>query len=595
MIVIKKLFVLVLIFSAVLYCSPNNNGAKISVAVSKNKLNIYYEGKVRMEGGHFVLQSKNTAVKKVETENNKFIFSTNKKSVDISVKLKEGSDVVSFFLSPNGNESKNGKEFMGIFFDKMPGYKQGTMLWRYGPWNSWSKPMPVENIKKLESGDIQFFYWQYSDGLYGAAMPLSGQGYRTTLGKHMGNFGCKSVSYFNNMDKENIPQMAVGFGRDPYILFKKLYRAGLEAIGKSVDLIENKKFPKIFDSIGWCSWNASNEGKNLDEKLLINSAESFAKAGFPVKWFLIDDGWFNETKGKLNSFHPDSKKFPDGFLPVIKKLKKDYGIENVGIWSTLNGYWQGINPASDLGKEYKNELISWKQKLRPDMPKSPVNSGYFIRPDAGLLNKFYGDFYGYLKDQGCSFVKIDNQLVTERMAVNNFPIFEGAEKYHEAINSAVARYFNNTIINCMDMTPEAYLNFGGTSVARAEDDYYPAYNKKQTYAFVIKRAVNHIEQATFNSLYFAQMVYPDFDMFESINPNAVLHAVTHAINNGPVYITDKINEHNFKVLRPLVYSDGKYFAPKDRCCRPKTVCSLRTNPTYIKSIRQTKMRVCLPS
>ena len=197
------------------------------------------------------------------------------------------------------------------------------------------------------------------------------------------------------------------------------------------------------------------------------------------------------------------------------------------------------------------------------MPKSEIRECFFISPDSKPLNKFYDDFYGYLKDQGFSFVKIDNQLVTERMSVNNFPIFDGAEKYHEALNAAVAKNFNNTIINCMDMTPDAYLNFGSAAVARAEDDYYPAYDTAQTYKFVMGKAAGHIMQAAFNSLYFSQMVYPDFDMFESISPNGTFHAIARAINDGPIYITDKINEHNFKVLFPLVYSDGTILRASD--------------------------------
>ena len=556
MTIFKNFLVVFLIFAAAVYCSQKKDDSKISIEVSNNKLNVYFEGKLRLEGGRFILQSKNIRVEKVSGENGVFSFQTNKEPVKISVKSEKQSPVACFFLSPGENESKNGKNFLGMFFEKMPGYKNGTMLWRYGPWYSWSKPLPVKKVSQLKSSDIQFFYWQYDDGLYGAAMPLSGQGYRTTLGSEGPFFGSKSVSYFNNMDKENIPQMAVGFGKDPYRLFETLYKEGLAAIGKEADFLNNKTFPKIFDGIGWCSWNASNEGKNLNDSLLIKSAESYAKAKFPVKWFLIDDGWFDVTDSKLNSFRPDKKKFPNGFAPVIEKLKKDYGINDVGIWSTLNGYWNGINPESELGKEYKDELFSWKQKVRPDLAKSKTTTCYFIRPGSESLNKFYDDFYGYLRDQGCSFVKIDNQLVTQRMAVNNFPIFSGSEKYHEAINSAVARYFNNTIINCMDMTPEAYLNFGSTAVARAEDDYYPAYNKKQSDSFVMERAYKHIIQETFNSLYFSQMVYPDFDMFESISPSAVLYAFTHAMNNGPIYITDKVNEHNFKVLWPLVYSNG---------------------------------------
>jgi raffinose synthase len=53
------------------------------------------------------------------------------------------------------------------------------------------------------------------------------------------------------------------------------------------------------------------------------------------------------------------------------------------------------------------------------------------------------------------------------------------------------------------------------------------------------------------------MVYPDFDEFQSHNPNAVFHAIARAINNGPIYITDKMGEQKFDVLFPLVYSDGK--------------------------------------
>jgi raffinose synthase len=64
-------------------------------------------------------------------------------------------------------------------------------------------------------------------------------------------------------------------------------------------------------------------------------------------------------------------------------------------------------------------------------------------------------------------------------------------------------------------------------------------------------------QAIYNSIYFGQMVYPDFDIFQSHNPNAVFHAIARAINCGPIYITDKIGEQNFDVLRRLVYTDGR--------------------------------------
>ncbi|HTY59531.1 MAG TPA: Sip1-related alpha-galactosidase, partial [Bacteroidota bacterium] len=67
----------------------------------------------------------------------------------------------------------------------------------------------------------------------------------------------------------------------------------------------------------------------------------------------------------------------------------------------------------------------------------------------------------------------------------------------------------------------------------------------------------HVLQAAYNALYFSQMVYPDFDHFQSHNPNALFHAIARAINDGPIYVTDDIGEGNFDVLRPLIYSDGR--------------------------------------
>lgn len=550
------LFALTVFSSTLMLGQQKAESSIISIKQVNKALNVFYGNKLRLEGGHFILQSKSIKVKKITEEDSTYSFQTKNKPVDIIAKLSNSSPIAVFFISPNGNESEEGQKFLGLFFKEVPGFAKGVSLWRYGPWNSWSKPVMVDSINELETREVQFFYWKYSDGLYGAAMPLSGQGYRTTLGQEQGELGAKAVSYFSKMNKENIPLMAVGFGKDPYQLFASLYKVGLKAIGKGDDLLSNKSFPKIFNGIGWCSWNASNEGKNLNDSLLINSAKSFSEGNFPVRWFLVDDGWIDNTDTKLNSIYPDKTKFPNGFAPVIQKLKKDYGITHVGVWSTINGYWQGINPESDLSKEFKNSLFSWKEKVRPDMRDSKLRTCYFITPNSNSLSKFYNEFYGYLKAQGFSFVKIDNQLVTERMSVNNFPIFEGAEKYHEVLNAAVEKYFDNTIINCMDMTPEAYLNFGSTAIARAEDDYYPAYDKEQSYKFVMDKAAGHIMQAAFNSLYFSQMVYPDFDMFESISPNATFHAIARAINDGPIYITDKINEHNFKVLFPLVFSDG---------------------------------------
>jgi hypothetical protein len=135
-------------------------------------------------------------------------------------------------------------EFAGVFFDDVPGYKKGVALWRYKPWNSWTKPMAMEAASKMPEDDVQFYYWQYADGVYGAAVPLSGEGFRTTLGSRASN-GQQSGSYAPNKKIDSIPAMAIAFGKDPFELSERVYRSALQAMGKGENLREKKKFPSL--------------------------------------------------------------------------------------------------------------------------------------------------------------------------------------------------------------------------------------------------------------------------------------------------------------------------------------------------------------
>ena len=66
---------------------------------------------------------------------------------------------------------------------------------------------------------------------------------------------------------------------------------------------------------------------------------------------------------------------------MIQKLKSQYGIKYTGVWHAFDGYWNGIDPNSSLGKEYKEQLFSWNQRERVDDPNSPVATYYFIKPE----------------------------------------------------------------------------------------------------------------------------------------------------------------------------------------------------------------------
>lgn len=471
-----------------------------------------------------------------------------------------------------------------LLFDSLPGFKRGMAIWRYKPWNAWTKPIPVSAPSQLPDWDVQFFYWQCADGIYEAALPLCEKGYRTTLGNRNGKFGAFIESYADNTCKKNIALLIVGFDTDPYRLFESIYREGMHVIGQPQNLASRKTFPKALDYLGWCSFNALDMGRNLNERNIIRSMESFSKQGIPFRWIIIEDGYEDCTNNMLNSFKANTDRFPSGFTELNRKLKGEFKLRDIGIWHAFNGYWNGINPESELGQTFGNDLFSWKQKPRPtDADSVKTVEYFFIRPDSKALEDFYRLRIARHKQEGFSFVKVDNQLITERMARDNYPIGYLSRRMHEALNKAVSRYFDGAMINCMDMTAEAYQYFGTSPVARCVEDYFPHENGGRGYHLEKGGAAAHLLMALYNNLYFSQMVFTDMDMFESYNPDGTMHAIARAANNGPVYLTDKPDRVRKEVILPLCCSDGKLLRPSTALLPTKECLFTGQGPDVFKA------------
>ena len=485
------------------------------------------------------------------------LFNGKKPNAGFTIKKKVIDGIYIYSIQLLCTQQVKAKDSIGVYFNDLMNTNAEIAIWRYKPWDSWSKPIALKSALAMPGNDVQFFYWKYQDGTYGAAVPLSGDGYRATLGSQGNKWGSKAISLDAREITGEVPAVAVAFGKNPYKLFAKIYHGALLAMGRAEDLRDRKQFPEPFKYIGWCTWNSSEMGKNLSEEEVIRSVKTFTDHHFPLGWVLIDDGWFQSKDGQLQSQLPDPEKFPNGFIGMNTRLKKDFGIKYTGIWHAFNGYWNGIDPESEIGKQYKKDLFSWVQGggTWPDTA-SDKKTYYFIKPETEALSKFYNTWYSYFKQQGFDFTKVDNQLVAERMALNNYPVFSLSANIHQAIYKASDKYFKGTLINCMDMTPDAYLNFGTSAVARTVEDYFP-YKKNEGYNMQEGNAADHVLQAIYNSIYFSQMVYPDFDMFESGSPNAVFHAIARALNCGPIYITDKPGDQNYNILNALVYHNGR--------------------------------------
>jgi raffinose synthase len=428
-----------------------------------------------------------------------------------------------------------------LVFGGVPGFERGMGAERFSQF--WTRPAFADSPGKLPA-ETQYIVWNDRNFTWGAAIPLVGGGLRTTFSPADGKLVAVAASFDSTFRPKGSPMAAFAWGADPYSATHNLYRTGMQFMGNPGKLREEKSYPEILNYIGWCSWNAY--GQSVGQSFVETNAKSFKRHNFPIGFFIIDDGWQQENNRKLIGFDAIKAKFPHGVAGLVSKLKGKYGIRWVGFWHAYQGYWNGVDPNSALAAKYKDSLFqSYTGTLIPD----PMDKRGF---------RFYNDYHSYLRAAGADFVKVDNQSTLSAITMNKLPIGYAAQGQQGNLQASLAANFNNTVVNCMDMTIENVYFWNTTNIGRNSDDYIPGRPDNPRI---------HAYHNIYNSMWFSELTWPDFDMWESHHPQARLHSVLRAVSGGPVYITDTTGRENWDMLWKLIFSDGRVARP-DLPARP---------------------------
>lgn len=433
----------------------------------------------------------------------------------------------------------------------------------------WCSPKFGKDLQDVPN-ETQGFIYMKNDGTYGVILPVVSEQYKCVIkGTEDGSLQARLFSWFEKMNSCKALAFMYAEGDNPYELMKQCVKAALKLLNNGTRSCDERRYPQIFEYLGWCSWDAFQIRVNEDD--IIKKCQEFKDKDIPVKWAIIDDMWgevhnFYDQKydtrdemfrlmhsSKLYSFKADPRRFPNGLKTCIEKVN-DYGI-TVGMWHPTTGYWCGVDPEGEIYKELKDLLIQTEQ-------------GWFIPTyEQNKAYTYYNAYHDYLRNSGAEFVKIDNQSMTRRFYKKLAPVGEVARQFHNAIEASVGSHFDNQMINCMGMASEDMWNRSVSPISRCSDDFQP-----EDRAWFAK----HILQCSYNTIVQGQFYYCDWDMWWTDDGQAAKNSLLRAISGGPIYVSDTLDRSRAEVLMPLVLSDGKILRPDKQAC--PTLDCLTVNP-----------------
>ena len=421
----------------------------------------------------------------------------------------------------------------------------------------WTRPafpastgeMPDRTISALlKVGERYVHCYPLCDDIF--ATRLKGEGETAAL---IGSVRCWGY------DKVDGTVMAIGEGSDPYTLVHDTVAAGLSGVQQPIPLKEGRHDIPALSLLGWCTYDAFYREVTHDK--ILQKLQEFKEKSIPVKMLLIDSGWFlhdgDGTKGqRAVDLRANPVKFPKGLKGLIEEVKRDYGIEKVGIWHGFPTIWQGVAKGSYAYEQTKDWLV--------ELPSGFCYPGYTKEQSFGFFNYWHE----YLKNEGIDFIKVDIQGMAKLIAENVMDINNAMKNFHAGFEESAQIHFGGDVINCMGMNQVNVQSRPLTGVARNSDDFFP--KKENGFG-------EHFLQNAYNALYHGQIYYCDFDMWWTNHESAHENAVMRAVSGGPVYVSDPVGETQDEELSRMCDSEGKLY----RCDNNAVVCrdNLFSNPT----------------
>lgn len=198
----------------------------------------------------------------------------------------------------------------------------------------------------------------------------------------------------------------------------------------SADLYQGK--------LTYCTWNSLQPPTPTTATSIIKALQSFP---LMPNNLLIDDGWQTVENRQLAAYGAQVH-WLDGFSSLASVIShvKEMGVERVGVWHTVLGYWGGFSRSSETFKDVP--FLTLRKSWGATYPILPPDQA------AG----FFETWYRQLSEWGVDFVKCDDMAEIEDVdsCVDDqgkpVSLYTVRSVYVEAIRRNVERFFAGRII-----------------------------------------------------------------------------------------------------------------------------------------------------
>lgn len=424
------------------------------------------------------------------------------------------------------------------------GMRRFLALEREGMW--WNRPTFGASESDV-ADDTQYLLYERDGGGYGLLLPLVEGDLRACLagGDDGLTVGVTGAGPDGPPKRANV--LIAALGDDPYELSERGVAAAAKVL-RSFRTLDEKRLPNFVDDLGWCTWDAFYRA--VDARKVLDGLETFHEGGVRPGFVILDDGWqdVDTDRNLLNSFDAERRKFPNGLAGMIEEVKDRFGVRSFLVWTTLQGYWDGVSPTGPLGERFEvvaNEASSPKGE-------APLKR-HFVHPEDAA--RFFQEWHDRLRRDGVDGVKVDSQSSLMAFTNGRFGQASAMGAYQHALQGAAQTHFNGALIHCMCNGSDVAYHMLASTVWRNSDDFYPA-----------RRASHprHVHINAMNNMWTRTFALPDWDMFQSGHEAGAYHAAARAVSGGPVYVSDRPDAHDFDLLRKLTAEDGRVL----RCPQP---------------------------